>query len=198
MEFQDRRPNILRGAKALVGEILTLWLATQLSNLRYLYTDWFLFAPIFLNKDKKIGVYLIRVLNIHITLLLCSLARIEWVDICLAYLSSTPIAAIFQAERLWYYDYYISFSFFFFVPSLRFHLKVHWHGLSEGVISRLLKAPLERLSRTLHLFPFPITAVTQCSPNKYRESIKNFQIQITCWRSGLVAHCVAPPCFVGW
>lgn len=49
----------------------------------------------------------------------------------LTYLRSSPIALILQAARLWYYDYYISFSFFSMVQALWFHLKVHWHGLSE-------------------------------------------------------------------
>lgn len=55
-----------------------------------------------------------------------------WHDV-LAFLPSTPIGAIFQAAWLWYYGYYMSFSFFSLVPSLWFHLKVHCHGQSEVI-----------------------------------------------------------------
>lgn len=72
----------------------------------------------------------------------------------LTYLRSSPIALILQAARLWYYDYYISFSFFSMVQALWFHLKVHWHGLSEEFLLSTLVihthyciSAQERLSR---------------------------------------------------
>lgn len=73
----------------------------------------------------------------------------------LTYLQSSPIALILQAARLWYYDYYISFSFFSLVQALWFHLKVHWHRRSEEFhLSTLIIhthyciSAQERLSRT--------------------------------------------------
>lgn len=92
----------------------------------------------------------------------------------LTYLQSPPIALILQAARLWYYDYYISFSFFSLVQALWFHLKVHWHGLSEEFhLSTLIIhthyciSAQERLSHELQLIHFQSSAVTWCNTAKF-------------------------------
>lgn len=135
---------------------------------------WLIFFSFFTrHKDERVGVSFIHGHSTctsffyQDTFLPSSPARngFSGLTSVLAYLPSTPIAAIFQAARLWYYDYYISFSFFSSVPSLWFHLKVHWHGLSEVVefhlpplvFSRTLlhSTTGETLSHTLPTDPFP-------------------------------------------
>lgn len=174
----------------------------------------FFFSFFIRYKDERVGIPFIHgrstctPLFHQGTFLPSSIAR-NWFSrftSVLAYLPSTPIDAIFQARRLWYYDYYISFSFFSLVPSLWFHRKVHWHGLSKVVEFHLSSLVFSHtllhgtmLSRTnSNIFLFQSSRVIQCSPIKFCEMITNFQMQITWCRVKLCTHCIPPPWFEGW
>lgn len=102
----------------------------------------------------------------------------------LTYLQSSPIALILQAARLWYYDYYISFSFFSLVQALWFHLKVHWHRRSEEFHLSAYRHRRDSLAQTT-AYSFPELCGHMVQHRKILVMTTNVQFWNTCRRHNI-------------